>query len=120
MRDNIKPYDNSMDQLFTLFIVIDHDFMDGGSVHVAKLPSIRNSSGIFDIRYPMNDYKRWKLICKTDPPTPSLIKFREGQLYRWIKNDKSLNKDQIKELINDLKNFWEIGRILLPLSNNYY
>ncbi len=110
---------NSKDHYLPLFIVIDHDFMDDSWVHVAKLPSIRNSSGIFDIRYPMNDSKRWKLICKTDPPTPSLIKFWEGQLYRWIKNDKSLNKDQIKKLINNLKNFWEIVEDSLPLSNNY-
>ncbi len=120
MMETISNYmTKSMNRYLPLFIVIDHDFMDDSWVHVAKLPSVRNSSGILDIRYPMNDSKRWKLICKADPPTHSLVKFWEGQLYRWIKNDKSMSKDQIKKLINNLKNYWEIVEDSLTLSNNY-
>ena len=102
-----------------LFLIVDHDFMDDSWVHVAKLPSIRNSSGILDIRYPMNEYKRWKLICNTEPPTHSLVKYWENQIYSWIKNDRSLSNTQRKKLISNLEQFWNIVEESLSISNNY-
>ncbi len=102
-----------------LFLIIDHDFMDDSWVHVAKLPSMKNSSGILDIRYPMNDIKRWKIICKTDPPTHSLISYWENQVYTWIKNDKSLLKENRKRLYNNLEKFWQIVEESLSNSKNY-
>jgi hypothetical protein len=120
MMETISKYmTKSEDRSLPLFIIIDHDFMDDSWVHVAKLPSIRNASGIFDIRYPMNDSKRWKIICKTDPPTQSLVKFWEDQICRWIKNDKSLTKDHIKKLFNNFENYWKLVEDSLSLSNNY-
>jgi hypothetical protein len=88
----------SHDSILPLFIIVDHEFMDDSWVHVAKLPSVRNTHGILDIRYPMNDSKRWKLICKTDPPTHSLVRYWENQIYSWIKNDNSLTKEHKKML----------------------
>ncbi len=102
-----------------LFLIIDHDFMDDSWVHVAKLPSMKNSSGILDIRYPMNDVKRWKIICKTDPPTHSLVSYWENQVYTWIKNDKSLSKENRKRLYNNLEKFWQIVEQSLSNSENY-
>lgn len=102
-----------------LFLIIDHDFMDDSWVHVAKLPSMKNSSGILDIRYPMNDIKRWKIICKTDPPTHSLVSYWENQVYTWIKNDKSLPKENRKRLYNNLEKFWQIVEESLSNSKNY-
>ena len=102
-----------------LFLVIDHDFMDDSWVHVAKLPSMKNSSGILDIRYPMNDVKRWKIICKTDPLTHSLVSYWENQVYSWIKNDKSLSKENRKRLYNNLEKFWQIVEESLSNSKNY-
>jgi len=102
-----------------LFLIIDHDFMDDSWVHVAKLPSIRNSSGILDIRYPMNNHKRWKLICKTDPPTHSLVNYWENQVYAWIKKDKSLSKENRKRTYNNLEEFWGIVEASLSSSKNF-
>jgi hypothetical protein len=119
MMETISKYMAKSDFPLPLFIIIDHDFMDDSWVHVAKLPSIRNSSGIFDIRYPMNDSKRWKIICKTDPPTHALVKFWENQIYSWIKNDKSLTKEQVKRLFTNLDGFWKIVEDSLSISNNY-
>jgi hypothetical protein len=93
--------------------------MDDSWVHVAKLPSMKNSSGILDIRYPMNDVKRWKIICKTDPPTHSLISYWENQVYTWIKNDKSLSKENRKRLYDNLEKFWQIVEDSLSSSKNY-
>jgi hypothetical protein len=102
-----------------LFLIVDHDFMDDSWVHVAKLPSIRNSSGILDIRYPVNEYKRWKLICNTEPPTHSLVKYWENQIYGWIRNNRSLSISQRKKLSKNLEQFWNIVEESLSTSNNY-
>jgi hypothetical protein len=102
-----------------LFLIIDHDFMDDSWVHVAKLPSVRNSSGILDIRYPMNNYKRWKLIFKTEPPTHSLVNFWENQVYSWIKKDKSLSKENRKRLYRNFEEFWRIVEDSLSSSRNF-
>jgi len=102
-----------------LFLVVDHDFMDDNWVHVAKLPSVRNTSGIFDIRYPMDDSKRWNIICKTEPPTHALVKYWENQIYRWIKNDRSLTNIQRRNLSSNLEQFWNIVEESLMISNNY-
>lgn len=102
-----------------LFLIVDHDFMDDSWVHVAKLPSVRNSSGILDIRYPMNELKRWKLICNTDPPTHSIIKYWENQIYNWIKNDMNLNKSQKKKLSHNFNQFWNIVEDSLSIADNY-
>ena len=102
-----------------LFLIIDHDFMDDSWVHVAKLPSMKNSSGILDIRYPMNDVKRWKIIFKTDPPTHSLVSSWENQVYTWIKSDKSISKENRKRLYNNLEKFWQFVEESLSSSKNY-
>ncbi len=111
--------EDSDDAPLPLFLIVDHDFMDDNWVHVAKLPSMKNSSGILDIRYPMNDVKRWKIIFKTDPPTHSLVTYWENQVYTWIKNDKSLSKEDHKRLYNNLENFWSIVEESLENSKNY-
>ncbi|MER5176411.1 MAG: hypothetical protein ABJB73_11655 [Candidatus Nitrosocosmicus sp.] len=110
---------NSNNFILPLFLIIDHDFMDDSWVHVAKLPSVRNASGILDIRYPMNNSKRWKIICRTDPPTHSLVRCWENQIYSWIKNDKSLTKEQVRLLFSNLEKLWNIVEDSLSLSNNY-
>jgi hypothetical protein len=93
--------------------------MDDSWVHVAKLPSVRNASGILDIRYPMNEFKRWKLICNTEPPTHSVVNYWENQIYLWIKNDKSLSKSQKKKVSDNLRQFWNIVEDSLSIANNY-
>jgi hypothetical protein len=93
--------------------------MDDSWVHAAKLPSVRNSSGILDIRYPMNEFKRWKLICNTDVPTHSVVKYWENQIYNWIKNDKYLTKFQKKKISKNFEQFWNIVEESLSIANNY-
>ncbi|MGN6709765.1 MAG: hypothetical protein ACTHKF_10500 [Candidatus Nitrosocosmicus sp.] len=110
---------NSKEPLLPLFLVIDHDFMDDSWVHVAKLPSGRNASGILDIRYPMNELKRWKLICNSEPPTHSVVNYWENQIYLWIKNDKSLSKSQKKKVSDNMRQFWNIVEDSLSIADNY-
>lgn len=105
--------------IIPLFLIVDHDFMDDKWMHVAKLPSIRNSTGILDIRFPINDSKRWKISSKTDPPTRSLINYWENQIYDWIKNNNDLSKSEVKGLYDRFQNFWKIVEESFLISDSY-
>ncbi|WP_458721414.1 bacillithiol biosynthesis protein BshC [Candidatus Nitrosocosmicus sp. R] len=102
-----------------LFLIVDHDFMDDKWMHVAKLPSIRNATGVLDLRYPINDSKRWKISSKTDSPTRSLINYWENQIYNWIKNNKDLSKSEVKGLYDRFQKFWNIVEDAFLLADNY-
>jgi hypothetical protein len=102
-----------------VFLIIDHDFMDDKWMHIAKLPSIRNSSGVLDLRYPINDSMRWKISNRTDPPTRSLIKNWENQIYNWIKSNKDLSKPEVKTLYDKFQKFWNIVEESFLLADNY-
>lgn len=102
-----------------LFLIVDHDFMDDKWMHIAKLPSIRNSTGVLDLRLPINDSKRWKISSRTDPPTRSLINYWENQIYNWIKNNKDLSKPEVKGLYDRFQKFWNIVEESFLLSDSY-
>ena len=102
-----------------LFLIVDHDFMDDKWMHIAKLPSIRSSTGVLDLRYPINDSKRWKISSMTDSPTRSLINHWENQIYNWIKNNKDLSKTEVKALYDRFQKFWNIVEEAFLLSDNY-
>lgn len=102
-----------------LFLIIDHDFMDDKWMHTAKLPNMRSANGILDLRYPINEYKRWKISCKTEPPTQSILNSWENQIYKWIKNDKNLSKDEIRSYTKNFEKLWDLVVESLTTSNNY-
>lgn len=106
-------------KIVPLFLVVDHDFMDDKWMHIAKLPSVRSSSGVLDLRYPINESTRWKISSKTEPPTRSLIKDWEGQIYNWIKNSKNLSKQDIKSLYTRFRNFWTIVEESISVAETY-
>lgn len=107
------------DTIIPLFLIVDHDFMDDKWMHVAKLPSIRNTTGVLDLRYPINDSKRWKISSMTESPTRSLVNYWENQIYNWIKNNKDLSKSEVKSLYERFKEFWRIVEEAFLLSDNY-
>ena len=107
------------DTIVPLFLIVDHDFMDDKWMHVAKLPSIRNTTGVLDLRYPINDSKRWKISSMTESPTRSLVNYWENQIYNWIKNNKDLTKSEVKSLYERFKEFWSIVEEAFLLSDNY-
>jgi hypothetical protein len=107
------------DTIVPLFLIVDHDFMDDKWMHVAKLPSIRNTTGVLDLRYPINDSKRWKISSMTDSPTRSLINYWENQVYNWIKNNKDLSKSEVKALYDRFQKFWNIVEEAFLLADNY-
>jgi len=116
LANHIKKTDSTV---IPLFLIVDHDFMDDKWMHIAKLPSVRSSSGVLDLRYPINESTRWKISSKTEPPTRSLIKDWEDQIYNWIKNSKNLSKHEIKSLYSRYKEFWNIVEESISIADSY-
>ncbi len=102
-----------------LFLIIDHDFMDDKWMHVAKLPSIRSSSGVLDLRYPITESQRWKISSKTEPPTRSIINAWEDQIYNWIRNSNPLPKPVIKALYDKYRRFWNVVEESMEIAETY-
>ena len=116
LANHIKKTDSTV---IPLFLIVDHDFMDDKWMHIAKLPSVRSSSGVLDLRYPINESTRWKISSKTEPPTRSLIRDWEDQIYNWIKNSKYLSKQEIKSLYSRYKEFWNIVEESISIADSY-
>lgn len=116
LANHIKKTDSTV---IPLFLIVDHDFMDDKWMHIAKLPSVRSSSGVLDLRYPINESTRWKISSKTEPPTRSLIRDWEDQIYNWIKNSKYLSKHEIKSLYSRYKEFWNIVEESISIADSY-
>jgi hypothetical protein len=106
-------------KIIPLFLVVDHDFMDDKWMHVAKLPSIKSASGVLDLRYPINDSKRWKISSNMEPPTHSLIKSWENIVYNWIRNSNNLSKPQVKTLYTRFEEFWRLVEQSAEMAENY-
>lgn len=116
LANHVKKTDSAV---IPLFLIVDHDFMDDKWMHIAKLPNVRSSSGVLDLRFPINESTRWKITSKTEPPTRSLIRDWEDQIYNWIKNSKNLSRNEIKSLYSKYKEFWSAIEESISIADSY-
>jgi hypothetical protein len=100
---NMAESKNSNARLVNLFLIVDHDFMDDMWIRTAQLPSIRHKGGILEIRTPVNNSKRWQMVCATAPPSKAVLDSWKKQIKLWIKNTSS-NYD--KAVL--LQNFYDV------------
>lgn len=77
LKDNIR--------IINMFVVVDHDFMDENWIRVAQLPSIRYKYGIFELRFPVNNFRRWSMVCKMPPPERRQLDYWKIQIMSWIR-----------------------------------
>ncbi len=94
-------------KLINLFVFIDHDFLNNIWLRLAQLPSIKNSSGILDIRIPFNNNLKWKVIGNTPIPRESVLKRWRENIITWIKRSTE-NLPPVKrlELLYNFEEFW--------------
>jgi hypothetical protein len=91
-------------KIVNLFIVIDHDFMDETWIHLAQLPSIENSGGILELRYPVFNSERWRMIFKNPVPSSGILFRWREQILTWIKN--STPKSGRTQALQNFAKFW--------------
>jgi hypothetical protein len=96
-------------RFINLFLIVDHDFMDDVWIRVAQLPSVRHSDGILELRMPITDSNRWKLVRNMEVPSVTIVEHWRKQVASWIKNGAlslGLEKNERLALFENLEQFW--------------
>ncbi|HET8793406.1 MAG TPA: hypothetical protein VFM31_06415, partial [Nitrososphaeraceae archaeon] len=106
---NIIQTKISSKKIINLFLIVDHDFMDENWVRVAQIPSVHHTSGIQEIRLPVDNSKRWQLICNMPLFSRTILDKWKKDIKSWIKNSSSsLTSVSDKSLfLNNFEQFWE-------------
>jgi hypothetical protein len=97
-------------RFINLFLIVDHDFMDDVWIRVAQLPSVRHSDGILELRMPITDSNRWKLVRNMELPSVTIVEHWRKQVASWIKNGAlslGLEKNERLALFENLEQFWK-------------
>lgn len=97
-------------KFINLFLIVDHDFMDDVWIRVAQLPSVRHSDGILELRMPITDSNRWKLVRNMEVPSVTIVDNWRKQVASWIKNGAlslGLEKNERLALFENLEQFWK-------------
>jgi hypothetical protein len=98
---------NSKKKIIDLFLIVDHDFMDDIWIRVAQLPSMHHSDGILELRLPISNSNRWRIVSQMPLPNHTILHYWRRQLNSWIKNSISRSKNIDKTaLMNNLEDFW--------------
>lgn len=94
-------------KIINMFVFVDHDFLNNVWIRLAQLPSIKNTSGILDIRIPFNNNLKWKVVANLPIPKESiLIRWRE-KIVTWIKRStENLSPLKRLELLYNFEEFW--------------
>jgi hypothetical protein len=108
-------------KVVNLFLVVDHDFMDDAYIRLAELPSTRHVEGRLQLRLPINESKRWKLVCNMPLPGRTIVDHWKIQIYSWIRNSITSQKFGInrKTFMNNFELFWSKIEESYALSKNY-
>ena len=99
----------SSKKIINLFLIVDHDFMNEIWVRVAQIPSVNHTSGILEIRLPVDNSKRWQLICNMPLFSRTILDKWKKEINSWIKNSSSSLTPVFDKSIflNNFEQFWE-------------
>lgn len=118
----LKSYIMRMDptqNITSLFLIINHDFMGDFWTRVAELPSIRSSDGVLELRYGVTARDRWKMTSHSHPPSNAIIEKWEKQVSNWIKNC-SLSQNQDKKIfVDNFRDFWKLVKYSRSRAKSY-
>lgn len=108
-------------KIVNLFLIVDHDFMDDAYIRLAELPSTRHVDGRLQLRMPINESKRWQLVCNMPLPGRSIVDHWKAQIFNWIRHSlasKSHDTDHLA-VMNNFKLFWSKVEESYALAKNY-
>jgi hypothetical protein len=108
-------------RIINFFLIVDHDFMDDLYIRMAELPSIRHSDGRLELRIPLNESKRWQLVCNMPLPGRTVVDSWRSQIYSWIRNSlSSLPASTDKSVVMDnFEDFWRLVEHSYSRSKSY-
>jgi hypothetical protein len=120
LKSRVRNHDPQR-KLINLFLIVDHDSMDEIWVRLAQMPSIKNSSGILELRFSVNASNRKRMICDMPLPARQIMDNWRNHLQKWLKNSlSSLNEQQYEShLIHNFKEFWDEVELSYSRAKSY-
>jgi hypothetical protein len=109
-------------KIINLFLIVDHDFMDESWVRLAQLPSIRHSSGILELRLPVSNSMRWKMVSNMPIPGRTILEYWRKQINSWIRKNSFLNfstSDDKSRVLRNFEEFWQEVEISYSRAKSY-
>jgi hypothetical protein len=104
--------------IINLFVIIDHDFIDEIWMRRAQLPSFHHSSGLLQLRFSVNQAKKWQMVCNIPRPREATLYNWKREVVSWIKKSSSSPSLQ-KKLVDNLNQFWEEVEIAYSKARSY-
>ena len=105
--------------IISLFLIINHDFMGDFWTRVAELPSIKSSDGILELRYGVTPRDRWKMTSNSPPPSNAVIEKWEKQVVNWIKNCSLPQSQEKEKFIDNFRDFWKLVKYSRSRAGSY-
>jgi hypothetical protein len=121
LKNSIEQNDPNK-KIINLFLIVDHDFMNGSWVRLAQLPSVRHSSGILELRLPVSNSMRWKMICNMPIPGRTILEYWRKQINSWIRKNSFLNystSDDKYQVLRNFEEFWQEVEISYSRAKSY-
>lgn len=92
-------------KVVNLFLVVDHDFVDESWVRLAQLPSMQHSSGVMELRMPVNESKRRQMVSNMPVPGQAVVHNWKRQVKSWIKKSSAGVDKNV--LVDNFEKFWQ-------------
>jgi hypothetical protein len=105
-------------RIINLFVIVDHDFIDEIWMRRAQLPSFHHSSGLLQLRFPVNHSKKWQMVCNVPRPRETILYNWKREIVSWIKKS-SPSPSHREKMVDNLNRFWEIVEIAYSKARSY-
>jgi hypothetical protein len=105
LKERLEKEHEQKNKIINLFLVIDHDFIDETWVRLAQLPSVRNSTGILELRYPYRASQKWRLLSEMSAPSRQTLHLWKKEIKKWIDNSSQAEKHR---LMLNFENLWQL------------
>src|SRR5919112_5372488 len=104
--------------IINLFVIIDHDFIDEIWMRRAQLPSFHHSCGLLQLRFSVDQAKKWQMVCNIPRPGETTLYNWKREIVSWIKKSSS-SPSHREKMLDNLSRFWEVVQIAYSKSRSY-
>lgn len=114
--------DHSSKKIVNLFLIVDHDFMDGW-VRLAQLPSVKHSLGRLELRLPVSTSNKWQMASNMPIPGQTVLNYWRKQITSWIRKNSAssivssaYNKSNMRD---NFEQFWQNVELSYSKAKSY-
>lgn len=116
LKTTIEKYKEG--RIINLFLIVDHDFIEEVWMRRAQIPSFHHSSGLLQLRFSVDQVKKWQMVCNVPRPRETILYNWKREIVSWIKKSSS-SPSHRKKMIDNLNEFWEEVEIAYLNARSY-